>query len=94
MSDATYELKGEVPATDQWPPLPDGYDPDQHAPDLPLEEIDDVEIEPAPQGDREGWIYPYTPHPKQELAGQYLVDEMLFGGAAGPGKRIGCWQNA
>lgn len=57
-----------------------------HAPDLPLEEIDDAPLEEADPAQRNGWIYPYEPHPKQELASDYLVDEMLFGGAAGPGK--------
>lgn len=80
------ETTQDAPATEEWPPLPEDYDPGKHAPDLPLEDIDDAPIAPAPEGDRQGWIYPYTPHPKQELAGEYLVDEMLFGGAAGPGK--------
>lgn len=33
-----------------------------------------------------GWRYPYDPLPKQALASSYDVDELLFGGAAGPGK--------
>lgn len=38
------------------------------------------------------WVYPYgghdgtRPHPKQALAHQQLAKEILFGGAAGPGK--------
>ena len=42
-----------------------------------------------PEGPTEGWSYPYKPYPKQRLAHSYDVDELLFGGAAGPGKLIG-----
>jgi hypothetical protein len=46
-----------------------------------------------PPGPTEGWSYPYKPYPKQKLAHSYDVDEILFGGAAGPGKLIGHWQS-
>lgn len=32
------------------------------------------------------WTYPYEPFPKQGLAHRTYADEVLFGGAAGPGK--------
>lgn len=32
------------------------------------------------------WKYPYRPHPKQRVAHAANTDELLFGGAAGPGK--------
>lgn len=48
---------------------------------------DDTDL---PAGPGEGWAYPYTPYPKQKLAHSYDVDELLFGGAAGPGKTDWC----
>lgn len=47
---------------------------------------DDVVLEERSTKKRKGWHYPYTGFPKQQLASSYLVDEILFGGAAGPGK--------
>lgn len=47
-----------------------------------------------PAGPTAGWSYPYKPYAKQKLAHSYDVDEILFGGAAGPGKQIGRWQSA
>lgn len=50
---------------------------------------DDTDL-PTPSEEMEGWRYPYTPYPKQKLAHAYDVDEILFGGAAGPGKTDWC----
>lgn len=47
---------------------------------------DDVVIERRSTKKRSGWQYPYDGFPKQKLASSYLCDEILFGGAAGPGK--------
>lgn len=54
---------------------------------------DDVPWEGVASHEKQtGWVYPFEPHPKQKLASEYDVDELLFGGAAGPGKLIGHWQ--
>ena len=45
---------------------------------------DDSDLPDGPPED--GWAYPYKPYPKQRTAHSYDVDELLFGGAAGPGK--------
>lgn len=45
---------------------------------------DDTDLPDGPG--QHGWVYPYTPYPKQKLAHSYDVDEELYGGAAGPGK--------
>lgn len=50
------------------------------------EPASDITIQRADKVDRAGWRYPFNPHPKQALASSYMVDEMLMGGAAGPGK--------
>lgn len=47
---------------------------------------DDIKLEMRSTKKRSGWRYPYTAFPKQRLASSYLTDEILFGGAAGPGK--------
>lgn len=46
----------------------------------------DITIRRADQVERAGWRYPFNPHPKQALASSYMVDEILMGGSAGPGK--------
>lgn len=63
------------------------FDLDDDEDDWEYLEADDVDLDETPEGQpTQGWRYPYTPHPKQALASQYLTDEMLFGGSAGPGK--------
>lgn len=52
------------------------------------EPASDITIHRADKVERAGWRYPFNPHPKQALASSYMVDEMLMGGAAGPGKDI------
>lgn len=53
------------------------------------EDFDDAPWEGIARTDKQtGWVYPFNPHPKQKLASEYDVDELLFGGAAGPGKDL------
>lgn len=67
-------------------------EPDPTAPPRPeVDEFDtlvadDIKLEMRSSKKRKGWRYPYNAFPKQRLASSYLTDEILFGGAAGPGK--------
>lgn len=67
-------------------PEEDVVHPDDVVDDWDAVEPDDVEIAATAEDVRSGWRYPYKGFEKQQLASSYLVDEMLFGGAAGPGK--------
>lgn len=66
--------------------------PDPDAPPRPeVDEFDslvadDIALEMRSTKKRKGWRYPYEAFPKQRQASSYMVDEILFGGAAGPGK--------